>query len=904
MIRNHRLLLLSGLVATFILISLLIVSQTQGATRPIDVEAQAIDIPGGLPTLPTPRYECGYLYYYDDTASPVWAWSIPGNYDDDFYNTRFTVEAGVACTLKVAWLLLYSGFMEGDPDLRVYLWDDDGSGFPGTKLDSVDVPYASLPPTGLAWVGADFSAAEHVFAEGEEFHLGWTTVGDPTDVLSVVSDDATGPYVGEERSSAYAEGAWVSMLNLWGSDYAFFIQAEMCCEYIPGVTITVPGDYGTIQDAIDAASEAHGDIILVSDGTYTGVGNRDIDFLGKSIILKSVNGPEYTIIDCEGSAVDPHRGITIGNGCDERTTVEGFTIQNAYREWGGGMLIFDASATVRNCIFKNNGTGQLGGPGGAIRCMWIDIQEMAPTITNCVFDGNSASYGGALFIDAGEPTTIDSCLFIRNSAWEGGAIEMFGHQLILSNSTFYGNQGDYSSCIHTEATHATIQNVIIAFGAGGPAVTAHPVGTWPPEYPQFECSDIYGNAGGDWVGNFADQLGVNGNISLNPHFCDTLTDDFYLDQYSPCLASSVLNTCGTLIGLFGANCQNCVDADVDFVCDDGDNCAGLSNPDQADADGDGVGDLCDACPNDPDNDADGDGHCADVDNCPDVSNPGQEDADDDGVGDVCDNCVNASNPGQEDLDSDGIGDDCDECTDSDGDGYGNPGYSANTCPEDNCESIGNPDQTDTDGDGLGDVCDDCTDSDNDGFHDEGFPTMRCDPDNCDGIYNPDQADADQDGLGDVCDNCPNAANEDQADGDGDGVGDVCDNCPAIDNPGQEDVDSDGQGDVCDVCPNDPDNDIDEDGLCGDVDSCPTVYNPDNSPDSCCCLLRGDFDHSGQYDISDLTAFVDFMFTGGSGPVCLAEADVNNDDVVDISDLTCLVDHLFGLGECFVPCPTY
>jgi hypothetical protein len=83
-----------------------------------------------------------------------------------------------------------------------------------------------------------------------------------------------------------------------------------------------------------------------------------------------------------------------------------------------------------------------------------------------------------------------------------------------------------------------------------------------------------------------------------------------------------------------------------------------------------------------------------------------------------------------------------------------------------------------------------------------------------------------------------------------------------------------------------------------------VYNPDNSPDSCCCLLRGDFDHNGQYDISDLTAFVDFMFAGGSGPVCLAEADVNNDGVVDISDLTCLVDHLFGIGTCFVPCPTY
>jgi hypothetical protein len=211
MIRSHRLLLLSGFVATLIFTLLLLIPKVQAATRLIDVETQAIDMPDGLPALPSPRYECGFYYYYDDTADPVWAWRIPGSYDDDFYNTRFTVDAGVACTLKVAWLALYAGFMEGDPDLRVYLWDDDGSGFPGAKLDSVDVPYASLPPTGLAWVGADFSAAEHVFAEGEEFHLGWTTVGDPTDVLAVVSDDATA----RERNFIWAGPPWAIPPMCW-----------------------------------------------------------------------------------------------------------------------------------------------------------------------------------------------------------------------------------------------------------------------------------------------------------------------------------------------------------------------------------------------------------------------------------------------------------------------------------------------------------------------------------------------------------------------------------------------------------------------------------------------------------------------------------------------------------------
>jgi hypothetical protein len=82
------------------------------------------------------------------------------------------------------------------------------------------------------------------------------------------------------------------------------------------------------------------------------------------------------------------------------------------------------------------------------------------------------------------------------------------------------------------------------------------------------------------------------------------------------------------------------------------------------------------------------------------------DVDEDGVPDDDDNCIDTPNPGQDDLDGDTIGDLCDECTDTDGDGYGNPGYAANTCATDNCPDIPNLDQADLDGDGIGDICDD------------------------------------------------------------------------------------------------------------------------------------------------------------------------------------------------------
>jgi len=170
--------------------------------------------------------------------------------------------------------------------------------------------------------------------------------------------------------------------------------------------LEVPGEYSTIQGAIDASLDF--DTIRVAAGTYP----ENLQIKGKNITLQSTAPDDWDTVEAT---------VIQGNGTGSVVTFTGTETADCLLEGvsitgGNGALVGGGihgnyqnptHATIRNCIIRNNRADWCGGIGG---CDGL--------IESCRIQQNYANAGGG-GIGACHGT-VRNCLIVNNSAEQSG----------------------------------------------------------------------------------------------------------------------------------------------------------------------------------------------------------------------------------------------------------------------------------------------------------------------------------------------------------------------------------------------------------------------------------------------------------------------------------------------------
>ena len=317
--------------------------------------------------------------------------------------------------------------------------------------------------------------------------------------------------------------------------------------------------FNTIQEGIDASLDE--DIVLVADGTYIAVGNRDLDFKGKAITVQSENGPEFCIIDCENSG----RGFWFHSGEIEQSVVSGFTITNGSALNGGGIHCENASPTITNNIIIENSASNFGGGisswNSTIRINDSIIEDnfcsdwgsgagvaildgSSLIMRNSFVVGNSAPFndGGGIYIDTSSCIIVNSVIANNSSEETGGGfcIEN-GSDYKIINSTIVGNQtpnaiGAAISVIYD--AHITLTNCIVSNNVGDTGFDEKY--GWGNSTITLNYCNTFNNSPDGSVSitrNYC--LGDPPTEGVNPIFVD-LDEDYHLQECSSCIGAGIM----------------------------------------------------------------------------------------------------------------------------------------------------------------------------------------------------------------------------------------------------------------------------------------------------------------------------------------------------------------------------
>jgi len=313
--------------------------------------------------------------------------------------------------------------------------------------------------------------------------------------------------------------------------------------------------FGTIQKGIESATDE--DTVLVAAGTYY----EHIDFMGKSILVKSESGPESTMI---AKSQDRMSIVSFASGEDTTSILDGFTIIGAYlAENGGGIYAESSSPRIISNIIKDNSAREKGpgvfcrtghpileantimnnsgGGGGGVFMSYCNA-----SIRNNLIKQNGSLDGGGIFLLHCSGTTIEENLIYSCSteARGGGVVISSSSNILVANNTIVDNtalQGGGGVCIWYSDSTALINNIIAGSTIGSG------VYSYESSNSVIEYNDVWNNTPIDYDGISPGA----GCISADPWFCEPENHNYYLHSTSPCQGAG---QGGTDIGAYGVGC--------------------------------------------------------------------------------------------------------------------------------------------------------------------------------------------------------------------------------------------------------------------------------------------------------------------------------------------------------------
>lgn len=256
-----------------------------------------------------------------------------------------------------------------------------------------------------------------------------------------------------------------------------------------------------IQDALVASTTLDGDTIQVAPGNYAEL----VDFGSKSVVLRSAAGPASTTIDATGLFSLEQSVVKIRAGQGPACVLEGFTLRGGEGSQiaggpfngifsGGGLLVRNASPTVRDCVVTGNqatsGAGAFIEGGNVVfeRCSFLTnglpflyggggmlALDSQLELKECTFEDNqSAAFAGALLMLGGRVDAFD-CTFADNTGYEGGHV-MLGAFGFTADSSFtrtqfltgFGTDGNGGALQARGGTHVLVDCTFAQNVAGDP----------------------------------------------------------------------------------------------------------------------------------------------------------------------------------------------------------------------------------------------------------------------------------------------------------------------------------------------------------------------------------------------------------------------------------------------------